>query len=85
MRHHHHGEAKRDFDFTVEDNHRPLESVWKEAKIGDILPWENIADEAKRLLVISKVTKMSHRKVATMKSRKMIKKYKGTNVTPTTK
>jgi len=31
-----------------------LESLWRETKIGNVLPWEDIADEAKRLLTISK-------------------------------
>jgi hypothetical protein len=35
-----HGEAKRDFEFIGEDKDRQLESLWKETKIGDILPLE---------------------------------------------
>jgi hypothetical protein len=35
------GEAKRDFDFIGEDKDRQLESLWRETKIGDVLPWEN--------------------------------------------
>jgi hypothetical protein len=31
-----------------------LESLWRETKIGNVLAWEDIADEAKRLLTISK-------------------------------
>jgi hypothetical protein len=31
-----------------------LESFWRETKIGNVLPWEDIADEAERLLSISK-------------------------------
>jgi hypothetical protein len=28
--------------------------LWRESKIGNVLPWEDIVDEAERLLVISK-------------------------------
>ena len=28
--------------------------MWKEIKIGNVLPWKDVADQAKRLLVISK-------------------------------
>ena len=51
---HHHGEAKRNFEFIGEDKDRQLESLWSETKIGGVLPWEDIVDEAERLLVISK-------------------------------
>jgi hypothetical protein len=34
-----HGEAKRDFEFIGEDKDRQL--LWRETKIGDVLPWEN--------------------------------------------
>ena len=47
-------EAKRDFEFIREDKDRQLESSWKETKIGNVFPWENVADEAKRLLAIGK-------------------------------
>jgi hypothetical protein len=46
------GEAKRKFEFIGEDKDRQLESLWRETNIGNVLPWEDIADEAKRLLVI---------------------------------
>ena len=36
---------------------RQLESLWKEAKIGGVLPWEGIADEAERLLAMSRVSR----------------------------
>jgi hypothetical protein len=49
-----HGEAKRNFEFIGEDKDRQLESLWKETNIGDVLPWEDITDEAERLLAISK-------------------------------
>ncbi len=42
-------------DFQTKD--RQLESLWKEAKIGGVLPWEGIADEAERLLAISRVSR----------------------------
>jgi hypothetical protein len=49
-----HGKAKRDFEFIEEDKDRQQESLWRETKIEDVLPWEDIADEAERLLAISK-------------------------------
>jgi len=51
---HHQGEAKRDFEF-IGNKDRQLESLWRETKIGDVLPWEDIADEAERLLAKSKI------------------------------
>ena len=36
-----------------EDKDGQLESLWKETKIGDILPLEDVADQAERLLSIS--------------------------------
>jgi hypothetical protein len=29
-----------------------LESLWRETRIGDVSPWEDVADEAQRLLDI---------------------------------
>jgi hypothetical protein len=49
-----HGESKRNFEFIGEDKDRQLESLWRETNIGNVLPWEDIPDEAKRLLAISK-------------------------------
>jgi hypothetical protein len=46
-----HGETKRDVEFIREDKDRP-ESLWRETRIGDVLPWEDVADEAQRLLDI---------------------------------
>ena len=50
-----HGEEKQDFEFIYSrrnkrDKDKQLESLWRETKIGDVLPWEDIADEAERLL-----------------------------------
>jgi hypothetical protein len=45
-----HGEAMRNFEFIGEDKDRQLESLWKETNIGDVFPWEDITDEAERLL-----------------------------------
>ena len=47
-----HGEANRDVEFIGEDKDRQLESLWRETRIGDVLPWEDVADEAQRLLDI---------------------------------
>jgi hypothetical protein len=49
-----HGEAKRNFEFIGEYKDRQLESSWREMNIGIFSPWEDIADEAERLLAISK-------------------------------
>ena len=51
---HHQGEAKCKFEFIGQNKDRQLESFWRETNIGNVLQWENIADEAERLLVISK-------------------------------
>ena len=47
-----HGEAKHDVEFIGEDKDRQLESLWRETRIGDVLPWEDVADEAQRLLMM---------------------------------
>jgi hypothetical protein len=35
---------------TIRDKDKQLESLWKDTGIGNVLPWEDIADEAERLL-----------------------------------
>ena len=45
-----HGEATRDLEFIGGDKDKQLEKLWAETKIGNILPWDEIADEAERLL-----------------------------------
>jgi hypothetical protein len=45
-----HGEAARDLEFIGGDKDKQLENLWAETKIGDILPWDEIVDEAERLL-----------------------------------
>jgi hypothetical protein len=52
-----HGEAKRDVEFIGEDKDRQLESLWRETRIGDVLPWEDVADAAQRLLDIHKASR----------------------------
>ena len=52
-----HGEAKRDVEFIGDDKDRQLESLWRETRIGDVLPWEDVADEAQRLLDIHKASR----------------------------
>jgi hypothetical protein len=49
-----HGKAKRNFEFIGEDKDKQLESSWRETNIENVLPWEDIADKAVRLLAISK-------------------------------
>jgi hypothetical protein len=36
---------------------RRLEKLWTETKIGEILPWDEIADEAERLLESDQATR----------------------------
>ena len=55
-----HGEAKRDVEFIGEDKDRQLESLWSETRIGDVLPWEDVADEAQRLLDIHNASPVSY-------------------------
>jgi hypothetical protein len=43
------GEATRDLEFIGGDKDKQLENLWAETKIGNILPWDEIADEAERL------------------------------------
>jgi len=38
-------EAKRKFEFIVEDKDRQLESLWRETSIGNVLLWEDITAE----------------------------------------
>ena len=51
---HQQGEAKCKFEFIGQNKDRQLESFWRETNIGNVLPWEDIVNEAERLLVISK-------------------------------
>ena len=59
--------------------------VIRETKIGDVLPWEDIADEAERLLVISKASQNAANKVTTMEIRKTTKRWRRMKQTPTTR
>ena len=45
-----HGEAKRDLEFIGGDKDRKLKQLWTETRIGSILPWDDIEDEAERFL-----------------------------------
>ena len=45
-----HGKAKRNLELIGDDKDRQLKQLWEEAKIGDILPWDEIEDEAEWLL-----------------------------------
>jgi hypothetical protein len=51
-----HGEAKRDLEFIGGDKDRQLKKLWAETRIGSILPWDDIEDEAERLLESDGVT-----------------------------
>jgi hypothetical protein len=45
-----HGEAKRSLEFIGGDKDRQLKHLWEGTRIGDILPWDEIEDEAEKLL-----------------------------------
>jgi hypothetical protein len=68
MCHHQTWGGETRFDFLGEDKDRQQESFWKETKIRDNLPWEDVADEAERLLAISKASRdaMPYKKVTTI-------------------
>jgi hypothetical protein len=51
-----HGEATRDLEFIGGDKDKQLEKLWTETKIGDILPWDEIADEEEWLLESDQAT-----------------------------
>ena len=51
-----HGEAKQDLEFIGGDKDRQLKQLWTEIRIGSILPWDDIEDEAERLLESDEVT-----------------------------
>jgi hypothetical protein len=51
-----HGEAKRDLEFIGGDKDRQLKQLWTGTRIGSILPWDDIEDEAERLLESDGVT-----------------------------
>jgi hypothetical protein len=50
-----HGEAKRSLEVLGGDKDRQLHALWKETKIGEILPWEDIEEEAEELIARSRV------------------------------
>jgi hypothetical protein len=52
-----HGELTRDLEFIAWDKDKQLEKLWAETKIGDILPWDEIADEVEWLLEIDQATR----------------------------
>jgi hypothetical protein len=52
-----HGELTRDLEFIGWDQDKQLEKLWAEKKIGDILPWDEIADEVEWLLEIDQATR----------------------------
>jgi hypothetical protein len=45
-----HGEATRNLEFIGGDKNKQLEKLWTDTKIGDILPWDEIVDEAEGLI-----------------------------------
>ncbi len=44
------GKAECKFESIGDDKDRHLKSLWKDTEIGNVLPWEDIEDEAERLL-----------------------------------
>ena len=54
-----HGEATRDLEFIGGDNDKQLEKLWSETKIGDILRWDEIADESEKLLESDHATRLA--------------------------
>ncbi len=47
---------ERKFVFIGDDKDRQLESLWKDTEIGNVLPWEDIEDEAERLLELRRAS-----------------------------
>jgi hypothetical protein len=45
-----HGEVTRNLEFLSGDKDKQQEKLWTETKIGDILPWDEIVDEAEGLI-----------------------------------
>jgi hypothetical protein len=52
-----HGEAARDLEFIGGDKDKQLGKLWAETRLEDILPWDEIADEAERLLESDQATR----------------------------
>ena len=51
--------AKRSLEFIGGDKDRLLKHLWEETRIGDILPWDEIEDEAERLLESSRANRQA--------------------------
>jgi hypothetical protein len=49
------GEAKRNLQFIGGDQDRQLKQLWADTGIGDILPWEDVEEEAEMLLESARV------------------------------
>jgi hypothetical protein len=57
------GEAKRDVEFIGEDKDRQLESLWRETRIGDVLPWGDVACMKRRgYLMLTRLAEMQKKK-----------------------
>ena len=54
------GKGERKFEFTGDDKDRQLELVWKDTEIGNVLPWEDIEDEAEWLLELRRASQDAH-------------------------
>ena len=80
-----HGEAKCSFEFIGEDKDRQLESLWSETNIGNVLPWEDIVNEAERLLVISKDGRNAEKEGHDDEELENEKRWNGMNQTNTTR
>jgi len=65
------GEAKRSPEFIGGDKGRQLKHLWAETKIGDILPCDEIEDEAERLLESARANSQASDNSQPVRSRKM--------------
>jgi hypothetical protein len=50
------GKTELKFEFIGDKKDRQLESLWKDTKIGNVLPWEDIEDEAESLLELRRAS-----------------------------
>jgi hypothetical protein len=63
----------RDLEFIRGDKDRQLKQLWTETSIGNSLPWDEIADEAERLLESDQANRQAPDDDHVDKERKMTK------------
>jgi hypothetical protein len=68
-----HGEAKRSLEFMGGDKDRQLKHLWEGTRIGDILPWDEIEDEAEKCCFLREYEPIGKLQMTAMsvRSRKM--------------